>query len=314
MIEKFQATLLGYAIGDAFGTPIEDVFRDPGEGIEPIRFYVKAFPSHPVSHLRPGQYSDETQQMLILAKSLIDAKGFSVDDIAGKFVDWFQSQKKRSEWRFPGNTLMKSCRKLAAGAPWNQSGHLSAGICASCRTVPYAMAFCRSEVLLRNAIDKSTKVTHTDKKVVGIALAFCSILQMGFERTEFDVDTIISKAIEKAAPYIPDFPKKMKQLKELLTADPVMAIKTLGNSGYSVEAFSVALYWFLKFNDNFEEMLIGAVNSGGDTDAVGAMAGAMFGAWNGLNKIPEKWITSLENAQMFKQLGCDIYRQFSSSQ
>jgi ADP-ribosylglycohydrolase len=126
MIDKFQACLLGYAVGDALAAPIEDVFRSPEEGANAISFYVKAFPSHPVSHLVPGQYSDETQVMLLLTESLVAKGGFVLEDVIRRLVDWFQAQKKRSEWRFPGNTLIKSCRKLASGTPWTQAGHVSA--------------------------------------------------------------------------------------------------------------------------------------------------------------------------------------------
>ena len=55
-------------------------------------------------------------------------------------------------------------------------------------------------------------------------------------------------------------------------------------------------------------MITGAANAGGDADAIAAMAGAMFGAWFGLGAIPEKWFAQLEDFQVIRQLGCDIYR------
>ncbi|GAB4277288.1 MAG: ADP-ribosylglycohydrolase family protein [Candidatus Rifleibacteriota bacterium] len=308
MIDKFQATLLGYAIGDALAAPIEDVFRSPEDGEQAITFYVKAFPSHPVSHLSPGQYSDETQIMLVLAESLVEKGCFSLEDVIKRMVDWFHSQKKRSEWRFPGNTLLKSCRKLAAGTPWNQSGHLSAGINASCRTVPYALAFFRSPPLLKDAIEKSACLTHTDKRVVGIGLALATVISMGLERAEFAPDHILNRIIEKAQPYAPEMAKKMQAVKDSLRLDPVAAIANLGNSGFCLEAFSTALYWFFKSNGKFDDLIIGAANSGGDADAIAAMSGAMFGAWYGLGSIPERWLKPLEDMQKIRQLGCDIYR------
>lgn len=308
MIDKFQASLLGYAIGDALAAPVEDVYRSAEEGDEPITFYVKAFPSHPVSHLRPGQYSDETQIMLLIARSLIEKGSFSVDDLTNKFVDWFHQQKKRSEWRFPGNTLIKSCRKLAAGTPWNQAGHLSAGVNAVCRTVPYALAFFRSQPLLKNAIDKSCRLTHTDQKVIGTSFAFASVIGLGLEGAEFSPEYIMNRAIEKSQPFATEMVKKMKAVKDGMRLDSKAAIENIGNSGYCIDSFSAALYWFLKSEGRFDEMIIGAANAGGDADAIAAMAGAMFGAWFGLGAIPEKWFAPLEDFQVIRQLGCDIYR------
>lgn len=308
MIDKFQASMLGYAIGDALAAPIEDVYRSAEEGEEPITFYVKAFPSHPVSHLKPGQYSDETQVMLLFARSLVEKGGFSVDDLIHKLVDWFHGQKKRSEWRFPGNTLVKSCRKLASGVPWGQAGHLSAGINAVCRTLPYALAYFRTLPLLKNAIDKSCRLTHTDQKVVGTSFAFASIIALGLEGSEFSPDFIMNRAIEKSQPFATEMVRKMKAVKDSLKLDNRAAIENIGNSGYCLDSFAAALYWFLKSEGRFDEMIIGAANSGGDADAIAAMAGALFGAWFGLGAIPEKWLGPLEDFQAIRQLGCDLYR------
>lgn len=306
MIDKFQATMVGYAIGDALAAPVEDVCRTR-EG-EPVRFYTKAFPSHPVSHLNPGQYSDETQTMLILAKSLVANSSFSLQDITNKLVDWLHSQKKRSEWRFPGNNTMKACRKLAAGVPWTQSGSLSAGINACCRTVPYALMFHKSVPMLKNSIEKSCRLTHTDPKVYGVSMAFADVIIMGLDRAELTPDYIMNRVIEKSQPYAPEMVKKMKQVKDCLKAEPEIAIETIGNSGYCIEAFPLSLYWLLKSEGRFDEMIVYAANSGGDSDAIAAMAGAMFGAWFGLSAIPEKWFKQLENFQLIRQLASDIYR------
>ena len=308
MIDKFQACMLGYAIGDALGAPIEDVFRTPEDGTAAITFYVKAFPSHPVSHLTPGQYSDETQIMLLLAESLVESGMFSLDDTIRRLADWYHAQKKRSDWRFPGNTLIKSARKLASGTPWNQAGHLSAGINASCRTVPYALAFYKSPALLKDAIEKSARLTHTDNKVVGVALGMATVIGMGLENSEFAPDYIINRVIEKSQAFAPEMTRKMQLVKDSIKLEPAAAINNLGNGGFCLESFSTALYWFFKCNGKFEDLIIGAANSGGDCDAIAAMAGAMYGAWFGLGAIPERWLTPLEDMQKIKQLGCDIYR------
>lgn len=308
MIDKFQASLLGYAIGDALAAPIEDVFRSPEEGEEPITFYIKAFPSHPVSHLKPGQYSDETQTMLLIARSLVEKGGFYLDDLILKFVDWFHAQKTRAHWRFPGNTLIKSCRKLATGTPWAQAGHLSAGVNACCRTLPYALAFFRSPPLLKNAIEKSCRLTHTDPKVYGAAMAFASVIELGVENSEFAPDYIMNRAIEKSQPFAPEMVRKMKAVKDSLRLEPAAAIEAIGNSGFCLDSFPMALYWFLKSEGRFDDMIINAANGGGDADAIAAMAGAMFGAWFGMGAIPEKWFGPLEDFQAIRQLGSDLYR------
>jgi poly(ADP-ribose) glycohydrolase ARH3 len=45
----------------------------------------------------------------------------------------------------------------------------------------------------------------------------------------------------------------------------------------------------------FKESVVVAVNCGGDTDTVGAMSGALAGAYYGYSQIPEQWLRPLEN-------------------
>ncbi|RCK78638.1 MAG: ADP-ribosylglycohydrolase [Candidatus Ozemobacter sibiricus] len=308
MIDKFQAALLGFAIGDALAAPIEDVIRDSFEGPKVITQYVRAFPSHPVSHLEVGQWSDETQIMLVVADSLIAARGFAIEDLANRFVDWYHSQKLRSAWRFPSNTMMKACRKLAAGIPWNQAGFPSAGVIAAARTVPIALAFWRTPALLRDAIEKSCRLTHTDPRVIGAALILATAIRMGLEGGEPVPETMLNAAIEKAQGYSPEIVKRLKTLREVLRLDPPAAMEQIGNTGFCLDAVPAALYWFFRHPRRFDDLIIGAANVGGDADAVAAMAGAIFGAFNGRAAIPEKWLVPLEAVPRLEQTGVDLYR------
>jgi len=308
MIDKYQAVLLGYAIGDALAAPAEDMTPESEIGSKKITDYFKALPSHPVSHLEPGQYSDETQLMIVVAESLIACRTFNVDDLVHRFVDWFQSQKLRSAWRFPSNSMMKACRKLAAGTHWTQAGFPSAGIIAVVRTVPIALALGRSTALLKDAIEKSCKVTHTDPKVVAAAMVLATAIKFGLDGNEPSPDIVINYVIEKTQGYSPEVLKRMKMLKDALKLDPGPALLTLGNSGYCFEALNAAFYWFFRFPRRFDDLIVEAANSGGDSDSITAMAGALFGAYNGLPAIPEKWLTPLENREKIQQLASDIYR------
>lgn len=308
MLDKFQASMLGYAIGDALAAPLEDVVRFPEEGEEIVKYYTRAAKSHPLSHLLPGQYSDETQQMLIIARSLSENGCFSIKDLEKRFIDWFHAQKKRSEWRFPGNTLMTACRKLAAGSTWETSGLMSAGSNAVCRTLPYALAFGKNPAMLKTSIDKSCRISHTDSRCLGTSLSYAAVINMGLAKEEFSVDLICNRAIEKAQPYAIEMGRKLKVVKDSLKLDSKRAISNIGNSGYCVDTFAAALFWFLRTEGRFDSMIIGAANSGGDSDAIAAMAGAMFGAWFGLEAIPEKWLEKLENCEEIRQLATNIYR------
>jgi len=308
MIEKFQAVLLGFAIGDALAAPIEDVIQDTLGGAIKITSYTKALPSHPLKHLEPGQYSDETQAMLLVGQSLVESRGFVPDNLVHHFVDWFQGQKLRALWRFPSNTMMKACRKLASGVPWNQAGFPSAGVIATVRTVPILLAFWRNSTLLKDAVEKSCRMTHTDSRVVAASLVLAAAIKMGLEGSEPTPDILINAAIERSQAFAPDIAKRLKVMRDCLKMEPTLAMEQIGKGGFCLEAVPAALYWFLRYPRQFDEMMIESANIGGDSDAIAAVAGAVFGAFNDLSAIPQRWIDRLENADKIKQLGCDLYR------
>ena len=71
--ERYRGCLLGLAAGDALGTTLE--FKRPGT-FKPLTDMVGGGPFH----LAPGQWTDDTSMVLCLAESLIEKKGFTVED------------------------------------------------------------------------------------------------------------------------------------------------------------------------------------------------------------------------------------------
>ena len=65
--------------------------------------------------------------------------------------------------------------------------------------------------------------------------------------------------------------------------------------GEPCESVPAAIYCFLANLDSFEDAVVQAVNLGGDTDTIGAMTGALSGAYRGKTGIPKRWLESLEN-------------------
>jgi poly(ADP-ribose) glycohydrolase ARH3 len=67
-----------------------------------------------------------------------------------------------------------------------------------------------------------------------------------------------------------------------------------GLSLKAIESVPAAIGAFV-LTHSFRDAVVLAVNLGGDTDTIGAMAGAMAGAYYGYAQIPEGWCNSLEN-------------------
>jgi poly(ADP-ribose) glycohydrolase ARH3 len=82
--------------------------------------------------------------------------------------------------------------------------------------------------------------------------------------------------------------------------------RILGESVRIDESLPFALYAFLAQPHSFEACLMGAVLSGGDRDTLGAMAGALSGAYQGMKAIPALWREKLENQGLFERVALAI--------
>ncbi len=74
-------------------------------------------------------------------------------------------------------------------------------------------------------------------------------------------------------------------------------IETVGDGIRASEAVATALWAFLRYGKKPEECVVRAVSFGGDTDTIGAMAGALVGSLYGRSWIPARWYDNIENGE-----------------
>ena len=86
------------------------------------------------------------------------------------------------------------------------------------------------------------------------------------------------------------------------------AIAELGEGWVAEEAFAIAIYSCLKYQNSFEDAIICAVNHDGDSDSTGAIAGNIMGVYLGYDSIPKYYIDNLE----LKDVICEIAEDLSS--
>ena len=72
----------------------------------------------------------------------------------------------------------------------------------------------------------------------------------------------------------------------------------VGNGIRASEAVAAALWAFLRYGSTPEECVVRAVSFGGDTDTIGAMAGALVGALHGSSWMPTRWYDNIENGRL----------------
>ena len=91
-------------------------------------------------------------------------------------------------------------------------------------------------------------------------------------------------------------------IKEVVAGDTNPEDVDLMNSGYVVTTLQAGLYHGLT-GETAENAIIDAVMMGGDTDTIGAVAGAVAGARFGGEALPDRWLEEITEADELEQLG-----------
>jgi ADP-ribosylglycohydrolase len=101
--------MLGLAIGDALGQPFE--FSSAHQIIQ--SGWDGGMTYGDVWKLDPGKWTDDTKMALCIAESLLEKKGFDINDVAQKYIEWVET----GDLRGIGMTCEASINRMKAGIP-----------------------------------------------------------------------------------------------------------------------------------------------------------------------------------------------------
>lgn len=296
---KFLGAMIGSAIGDAIG---ELAFRHPDK-----KRLLEAI--HQTHELR---YTDDTAMAIGLAQSLIERGDIDQEHIGQTFHKNYLKEPWRGYASGPptifslverdGISYREAARSLFGG-----QGSLGNG--AAMRIVPVGILFHGRDDLLHKA-RQSAEVTHVHPmgmdgaaiQAMAISMAVDLDPVEAFPWHEF-IDRLILASQTK------EIRTKIKLVKDLLSnqSSPGEAARKIGRSVAVHESIPFAVFSFLRHPKSFESCLMCAVLNGGDRDTLGAMAGAISGAYLGIDAIPPQWISRLENRTLIEKLAIDLY-------
>lgn len=304
ILDRFRGCLLGVAVGDALGMPVEGYSAYEIESkFDRVRDMMPAPSDHFHSGLEAGQFTDDTEETLLLAESMIESSGFSVERFADKLMGW------GSLWaldenlnRGVGFTTRSSVESLLSGTSWKESG-LTIPTCGSAmRSAPIGLIYRCDLSLAGRYADLQSIPTHCGPAsragAIAVAVAVALCLQ-GFPK-----DTVLRTASSLAGVADKRFADRLLWISSLQDLEPSQALAEIGNSPDVSETVPAAFYCFLMFEP--EEALITAASSGGDTDSIASIAGSLFGAALGTGWIPERWLTCLEDRERIERVALDL--------
>lgn len=273
--------IVGSAVGDALGAPFE--FKAPG-------LFAKTFPTPIIGekgemigggsfNWARGEFTDDTQMAMALAESLLEADGYDPSLTFGHFRAW------ASDANDIGNTTSAALRNsdysTAAQLAHERIGHTGSNG-AVMRVAPVGlMGAMRGAVWTRETALQQAALTHFDPiaqwSAVVVAEFIRRLIVIGNPIDSLDHLAEIVPAEHRAA---------MEQA--ISGTDPMLN----ANNGDALICVAQA-FWAYRRADSFSETVQLAINLGGDTDTVAAVAGAMAGARYGIQGIPARWTTYL---------------------
>ena len=295
MLDRFRGCLLGVAVGDALGMPTEGyTAREISSKFGMVREMMPAPEGHFHSGLLAGQYTDDTEETLLLAESLIDASGFSPEGFAEKLTAWGATWTLDERLnRGVGFATRSAVENMIAGTPWQQSG-LNIPTCgAAMRAAPIGLLYHTDLNIVKSYADLQSLPTHTSAAARAAAVAVAVGVALSFNG--FPPKMILRNAASQASRLDTYFAERLLWVGELLDLKPEDALGVIRNSPLAAETVPAAFYCFLKFEP--EEALVMAASNGGDTDSIASIAGSLFGAALGSSWIPDRWLAVLEGRE-----------------
>jgi ADP-ribosylglycohydrolase len=323
-LNAFEGAIVGLAVGDALGYPAE--FRRRSDivgafGPHGIRGFVSvndpAWPARPVviGRLPPGTYTDDTQMSLAVAEALIEAGHKDLNSLmrrmAARFIEWSKSPENN---RAPGETTMTACGRLADGIAWRDAGIPESKGCGSAmRVAPIGLFLWLDKPRLLETARASSVFTHRhDAAVEGAAAA---ALLVGLAMSKTPPEEMYRALMQECAPRSHDFKTCLEKVPEFLGSEPaeVLSHRGLGEGWVAEEAVASALYCFWRSPLDFEQTVVTAANTDGDSDSIACIAGGISGAFNGLGGIPGSWQNDVENSVYLKDVARRLWAAAESA-
>ena len=331
-LERVRGCLLGLAIGDALGAPLEGLSSQQIRShYDVVNHYVdgsQAWRKKPNRWRLPGLYTDDTQQALALAEVLLECGTIDINRLATLYLDMAcPPGDYLGVHRGIGRSFRKVIDELQAGTSPLETGQSSAGIGAAMRIAPVAIYLGDDQEALFRAVLDSSLMTHRDVRSLAGALAVAHAARRlldGEERTPSfllrlagdvarDEKRIArdarSSSVVSLRPYGRSLSTALAHAESLLELPRNQALGSLveeanrhganplckrATMGFPPACIPTCLHVLLT-TDTFEEALVEIVNLGGDADSAGAILGALAGAHYGVDAIPKRWLADLKN-------------------
>ena len=316
---RAYGALAGLALGDALGMPTQAMSPEQIRAVYgTITGLVDGDASQPYAPGMPaGSVTDDTEQALLVASLLVRGRGSSSGRVAldaGEFAHallaWEDSMIERGSLDLLGPSTKAALERVRAGEDPLSVGGAGTTNGAAMRVTPIGIAMSTADPeAFADAVWSSCQVTHATRQGFQSAALVAAAVSMGID-TARSTAPDLRGLLWKAVTYVDSLPERGAWTPDpdvvaatrramQLVANPASSsleclVEQVGTSVASAQAIPMA--FALLARDPSPQALLDAANIGGDTDTIGAIAGAILGAALGFEVFVGRGLAQVELA------------------
>ena len=318
-LSRAYGALAGLALGDALGMPTQAMSPEQIRAVYgTITGLVDGDASQPYAPGMPaGSVTDDTEQALLVASLLIRGRGSSSGRVAldaGEFahalLTWEDSMIRRGSLDLLGPSTKAALERVRAGEDPLSVGGAGTTNGAAMRVTPIGIAMPTADPeAFADAVWSSCQVTHATRQGFQSAALVAAAVSMGIDAARSTTPNLRG-LLWKAVSYVDSLPERGAWTPDpdviaatrramQLVANPASSsleclVEQVGTSVASAQAIPMA--FALLARDPSPQALLDAANIGGDTDTIGAIAGAILGAALGFEVFVGRGLAQVELA------------------
>lgn len=301
----FEGALLGCAIGDALGAPYEGYWAEhiPDQNVLMDNF--GEFHGYPV-----GQYTDDTQLTLATARAIVSQQNICPASIAAEIGELWRHATvigPGGACMEAGDTYLRTGDWRTCGAPPGRAGNGTA-----MRTVFLGLCFASHPERLVDEVATVCRITHQDPRSVagGVGVGVAQLAHSLAFHPERSSSEHLAAVHDAMSNIHNEFAEAILKLNRLIGSTPEQVAPLLAWSDDSeiqleqpiitpfiIPTVLASIWSVLTYSDSWGDSVYHAISLGGDVDTLGAIVGALMGAYLGTTAIPTRLIETVQSAE-----------------
>jgi ADP-ribosylglycohydrolase len=287
--DKFSGCLLGLAIGDAMGWPVEGL--TPFEIMRSFHAPIDGF--YPSKGRNPGDYGIEGNSAIKITNALLHDKTIESDD-------FFKSLNESTPYNknFPASGIFSMVVPIALVAATKKEQNV---IWSFCKTIGQKNGLAKSNIvslfafacMLKEILESEKQLINpfelfdADRSVLAKTITECIKIETKINDEE-DTERLSERL---------DFVRR-----QLMKSRELFAFIGLnGNKNDIQSALSIAIFAYMSIPDDFN-CISKIVSMGGESSLHGAMVGALIGATIGEDLLPKPMKVNVKNEMKIASL------------